>query len=169
MKIRELLIIAVSATTVLFLNGCAPATNPANNSSFVSEAAGGGMAEVELASLAINRSQNPEIKNFAKRMIEDHSKANDELKPIAASKSLILPKEVGARERALSDKLSKLSGAEFDKEYVKAMVEDHEQDVKAFQTQAQDGTDAEIKAFAARTLPVIREHLQMIQNIKAKM
>ena len=168
MKIRHLLIVA-SATTGLFLSGCAPATNPANTSSFVSEAAEGGMAEVQLAGLAIARSQNPEIKNFAQRMIDDHSKANDELRPIAASKSIILPKDLGANEKSLSDKLSKLSGAEFDKEYVKAMVEDHEKDVKAFQAQAQNGTDAEIKAFAAKTLPTLQEHLQMIQNIKAKM
>ena len=168
MRIRDLLIV-VFVTTGVFLSGCATATNPANTSSFVSEATQGGMAEVQLAGLAIARSQNPEIKNFAQRMIDDHSKANDELRPIAASKSIILPKEPGANEKALSDKLSKLSGAEFDKEYVKAMVEDHEKDVKAFQTQAQNGTDAEIKAFAAKTLPTLQEHLQMIQNIKAKM
>ncbi len=168
MKIRDLLI-ATFATTSLLLVGCAPATNPANTSSFVSEAAGGGMAEVQLAGMALNHTQNPDIKDFAKRMIEDHSKANDELKPIAASKSMIVPKELGANEKALSDRLSKLSGAEFDKEYVKAMVDDHEKDVKAFQAQAQNGTDAEIKAFAAKTLPILQEHLQMIQNIKAKM
>ena len=168
MKLKELLITA-TAMSALFLGGCATATSPASASSFVSEAGEGGMAEVQLASLAVTRSQNPDVKDFGKRMIDDHSKANDELKPIAASKSMTLPKEIGANEKALYDKLSKLSGAEFDKEYVKAMVEDHEKDVKTFQNQAQNGTDPEIKAFAAKTLPILQEHLQMIQNIKAKM
>jgi putative membrane protein len=168
MKIRDIFSTIVF-TTALFLAGCAPATNPSNTASFLNEAAAGGMAEVQLASLALTRTQNPEIRQFALQMVTDHSKANDELKPIAASKSVTLPKELGVQEKSLSDKLSKLSGAEFDKEYVKAMVEDHEKDVKVFQTQAQNGTDADVKAFAAKTLPTLQEHLQMIQSIKAKM
>ncbi|MEP6924616.1 MAG: DUF4142 domain-containing protein [Pyrinomonadaceae bacterium] len=168
MKTRNIMV-TIFSTTALFLASCAPATDPANTSSFLNEVAEGGMAEVQLASLALTRTQNPEVKEFAKRMIDDHTKATDELKPIAASKSITLPKEPGATEKSLSDKLSKLSGAEFDKEYVKAMVEDHEKDVKAFQTQAQNGTDTDVRAFAAKTLPTLQEHLQMIQNIKAKM
>lgn len=166
-KLTLLIVFAIGSA--LFAAGCAPATNPANTSEFVAEAAAGGMAEVQLASLALTRSQNPEVKEFAKRMIDDHSKANDELKPIAASKSILLPKDLSATEKSLSDKLSKLNGAEFDKEYVNARVADHEKDVKAFQTQAQTGTDTDVRAFAAKTLPTLQQHLQMIQAIKAKM
>lgn len=168
MKKLNLLITFVAAS-VLFAASCAPATNPANTSEFLNAAAMSGMIEVQLASLALTRTQNPEIREFALRMAADHSKANDELRPIAASKSVTLPKDLGATEKSLSDKLSKLSGAEFDKEYVKAMVEDHEKDVNAFQKQAQEGTDPEVKAFAAKTLPTLQQHFQTIQNIKSKM
>src|SRR4028119_1529905 len=102
-------------------------------------------------------------------MITDHGKASDELKPIAAKKSVTLPLQLNSTHKSLSDRLSKLSGAEFEREYVKAMVEDHEKDVKAFQTQAQAGTDADVKEFAVKTLPTLEHHLQMARDMQNKM
>ena len=127
------------------------------------------MAEIQLASLALTRAQNPEVRNFAQQMIVDHSKASDELKPIAAKKSLTLPLELNNAHRLLSAQLAKMSGAEFEREYVKAMVEDHEKDVQAFQAQAGAGTDAEVKEFAAKTLPTLQSHLQMVRDMQNKM
>jgi putative membrane protein len=135
----------------------------------MTEAAKGGMAEVELGKLAVGKAQNPEVKRFAQQMIADHTRANNELKTLAGKKSVTLPTDVGAEHKATMDKLSKLSGAEFDKEYVRAMVEDHEKDVKEFQTQSATSTDADVKAFAAKTLPTLQSHLTMIKGIQGKM
>jgi len=138
-------------------------------SGFMTEAAQGGMAEVELGRLAQKQAQNAEVKSFAQKMIQDHSNANTELKQLAAKKSVTLPTDVGAMHKATMDKLSKLSGAEFDKEYVNEMVKDHEKDVSLFKAQSESGTDADAKAFAAKTLPTLQMHLKMIQLMQGKM
>ncbi len=140
-----------------------------NSGSFTTNAAQGGMTEVKLGNLALAKAQSEDVKRFAQMMVADHAKANDDLKEVAAKKSVALPTDISDEQKSTMDKLSKLSGADFDKEYVKDMVEDHEKDVKEFQTQAQSGTDADVKAFAARTLPTLQEHLSMIKGIKDKM
>jgi putative membrane protein len=140
-----------------------------NSSSFTTNAAQGGMVEVRLGNLALAKAQSAEVKQFAEQMVADHTKANNELKEVAAKKSVALPTEVSDEQKSMLDKLSKLSGADFDKAYVKAMVEDHEKDVKEFQTQAQTGTDADVKAFATNTLPTLKAHLEMIKGIDGRM
>ena len=135
---------------------------------FMHEAAQGGMAEVEMGKLASQKAQNPEVKKFGQMMVTDHTKANEELKGIATKKSVPLPADIGTHKSSM-DKLSSLSGAEFDKAYVQMMVEDHEKDVAAFQRQADSGTDPEVKAFAAKTLPTLKKHLTAIQEISKKM
>lgn len=136
---------------------------------FMNKAAQGGMAEVELGRMASTKAQNAEVKQFGQQMTADHTRANNELKTLAAGKNVTLPTDVGAAHKATMDKLSKLSGAEFDKEYVKAMVADHEKDVAEFQKQADGGTNADIKAFAAKTLPTLKMHLDMIKGMQSKM
>jgi putative membrane protein len=137
--------------------------------SFWSTAADGGMAEVELGRLAVQKAQDPEVKKFAQMMVTDHTKANNELKAIAAKQKITLPAEIGPRNRSTIDELNKLSGADFDQEYVQAMVDDHEADVQLFEDQAEDETDAQAMAFAAKTLPVLRKHLEAIKAIQAKL
>lgn len=136
---------------------------------FMTEAAKGGMAEVELSRLATTKAQNAEVKKFAQKMIEDHTNANTELKQLASKKNVTLPSELDAAHKAVKDKLSGLSGAEFDKEYVNAMVTDHEKTVNLFKTQSDKGTDADAKAFASKTLPKLQGHLDMIKGIQGKM
>lgn len=136
---------------------------------FMTEAAQGGMAEVELGRLASTKAQNASVKQFGQQMMADHTRANNELKQLAEKKNVTLPTDVGTTHKATADKLSKLSGAEFDKEYVEEMVKDHEKDVKAFQTQADSATDADVKAFAVKTLPTLKMHLEMIKSIQSKM
>jgi len=136
---------------------------------FMTEAARGGMAEVELSRLATTKSQNAEVKKFANQMIQDHTNANTELKQLAGKKNVTLPTELDAAHKATKDKLSGLAGAEFDKEYVSAMVADHEKTVALFQSQASGGTDADAKAFAAKTLPKLQGHLDMIKAMQGKM
>jgi putative membrane protein len=136
---------------------------------FLTEAAQGGMAEVELGKLASTKATNPDVKKFAQQMITDHSKANNELKELAAKKNFSVPTELSPKHKSLMDKLNGLSGADFDKAYVDAMVDDHKEDVEAFKDQSEDGKDADVKAWAGKTLPTLQMHLDMIKGIQSKM
>ncbi len=133
------------------------------------EAGPGGLTEVELGRLAAQKGQSADVKKFGQRMVTDHSKANAELKKLAASKGITLPTEMNAEQMAEHAKLAKLSGAEFDREYMTLMVEDHDKDVAAFLDEAKDGSDPDIKSFAAKTLPTLQEHQRMAKEIKAKL
>ena len=136
---------------------------------FMNAAAPGGMAEVELGKMAASKAQNAEVKAFGQKMVEDHSKAGEELKQLAAQKKVMLPPDVLPAHKQLMEKLSKLSGAEFDKEYVAAMVEAHEKDVAAFENVSKTAADADVKAFATKTLPTLKMHLEMIKAMADKM
>lgn len=152
--------------------------NPANsvNSSntavvqdnFYTDAAQGGMAEVELSKLALQKSQNAEVKKFAQMMVSDHGKANDELKSLATKKNVKLPDSVSSSQKSTMEDLAKLSGADFDKKYVETMVNDHEKTVALFENNTTN-SDADIKAFATKTLPTLKSHLEMINSIQSKM
>jgi len=135
---------------------------------FAANAAQGGMTEVELGKLAIQRGTDPAVKEFGQRMIADHNRANNELKVVAAEKNIELPSDLNSSEKSTMEKLSKLSGAEFDKEYISDMVNDHEEDLEDFQTQANKGNDPEIKAFAAKALPTLQGHLQKARELAKK-
>jgi putative membrane protein len=136
---------------------------------FATEAAIGNMAEVELGRMAASKATNADVKKFGQRMVDDHGKALDELKSVAGKENIQLPTEVDAKHKAVSDRLSKLSGAEFDKAYVKEMVKDHDTDVKLFERESQHGTNAAIKDYAGKTLPTLQEHQRMIKEIDSKM
>jgi putative membrane protein len=147
-------------------------TNVASNTAVVqdnfwTDAAQGGMAEVELGKLALQKSQNAEVKKFAQMMVTDHTAANNELKALATKKNIVLPTDIGDHKSTVDD-LSKLSGAEFDKEYVEAMVDDHQEDVEFFEDKS-DNSDADIKAFTTKTLPTLKKHLEAIKAIQSKM
>jgi len=143
--------------------------SPTTPSGFMTEAAKGGMAEIELSKVAASKTKNPEIKQFAQQMIADHTRASNELKTLAGKKTVTLPTEMDAMHKDMADKMSKMAGADFDKEYVNAMVADHEKTVNLFKTQSESGTDADAKAFAAKTLPTLQSHLTMIKGIQGKM
>jgi len=136
---------------------------------FMNQAAPGGMAEVELGRLAASQGMSKEVKTFGQKMVEDHSKANQELMQVAQQKKVKLSTDLMPAHQETMEKLSKLRGAEFDRAYVRAMVEDHEKDVAAFDATAKNGVDADVKAFAAKTLPTLRMHLEMIREIQGKM
>lgn len=136
---------------------------------FAMAAAMGGTEEVEMGRLAAQKGASDEVRQFGQRMVDDHSKANQELMQIASSKSMTLPTALDPKHQADMQKLSALSGEAFDKAYVKMMVKDHKKDVGEFQKESTRGADADIKGFATRTLPTLQEHLQMIQRIDDKM
>jgi putative membrane protein len=129
------------------------------------EAAMGGMAEVELGRLATEKGVSDAVKQFGQRMVDDHSRANSELMQIAGGKGLTLPAGLDAKHQALMRKMSALSGAAFDSAYAKQMVKDHNQTISLFQREATRGTDADLKAFAQKTLPALQEHLSMARSL----
>lgn len=156
---------AVCALALALVLACSSAKDSAK---FAGAAAQGGMTEVELGRLALQHAADSSVREFGQRMVTDHTAANAELKLIAARKNIQLPTEVSSDQKSIIEKLSKLSGAEFDKEYMSDMVRDHDEDVKGFQTQGNEGTDPDIKAFAAKTLPILQGHLQMARDVAKK-
>ena len=137
------------------------------DTTFASKAAVGGMAEVALGKMAAAKGASKEVKDFGNMMVMDHGKANDELKAIAQKEKLTLPAVLDAEHQAKSDSLSKLSGKDFDKAYVQAMVEGHQKTLALMQTEANGGKDADLKGFASKTAPVVQHHLDEITKIQA--
>ena len=132
---------------------------------FAMTAAMDGMTEVELGRLAAERGASDGVKQFGQRMVDDHSKANDELKQWAATAGVMLPTALDAKHQAMVAKMSGLSGAAFDKAYAQAMVKDHTKAVQLFQREADRGMDAGLKTFASSKLPTLREHLEMARSL----
>jgi len=139
------------------------------DSKFVKEAAVGGMEEVSLGQLAAQKATDPDVKNFGQKMVDDHSKANDQLKQVASQKGITVPSALPASKQKEVDQLSKLSGAAFDKKYVSMMVKDHKKDVAEFKKESTKAKDSDVKSFASTTLPTLQDHLKMIEDISAKM
>jgi putative membrane protein len=137
---------------------------------FAMTAAAGGMAEVEMARLALTKASSDAVKQYAQKMIDDHTAANTELMGIASSKGITLPTAPDAKHRAMMAKMEKLSGEVFDREYVMmAGHKDHSKMEKLFRDESTRGRDADLKAFAAKTLPVVQEHLRMARELHDKM
>jgi putative membrane protein len=137
---------------------------------FVKEAAMGGMAEVELSKIG-QKSENPDVKSFADRMVRDHTAANAELTAAAVSTGLDaeMPKALDSQHERLRDKLQTLHGKAFDEQYIHAMVEDHNKAVKLFQQEERSGHSAQLKQFAQKTLPTIEEHQKMAVDLSHRL
>jgi putative membrane protein len=135
---------------------------------FMKEAAEGGMAEVELGQLAADKASSPDVKDFAQRMVKDHSQANDQLKQIATKKNVTLPTSPSAKDEMTKKKLSKMSGDGFDKAYMADMVKDHKKDIAAFEKESNSGQDPDVKQFATQTLPTLQDHLKQAQMATPK-
>ncbi|GAA4395214.1 hypothetical protein GCM10023187_01830 [Nibrella viscosa] len=137
-----------------------------NDADFAVKAASGGMMEVELGNLAQQKAQNARVKEFGRMMVEDHTKANNELKDLAARKNITLPTSMGEDHRKHVDELRSKSGADFDRAYMDLMVDDHDEDIDLFEKAANNAKDADVKAFAAKTLPTLRKHHEAAKSIK---
>ena len=136
---------------------------------FIKDAASAGMLEVQLGQLAHDKGNAQEVKEFGDRMIIDHTRWNDELKAIAAQKNLKLPAQVERKHRQILARLSKLSGDKFDRKYLQAMVKNHDKDVAQFKKAVKKVKDQELNAWAASTLPVIEQHLQLAKEATQKL
>jgi putative membrane protein len=133
---------------------------------FAVAAADGGMMEVELGKLAQTNASSAQVKQFAQMMIDDHSKANEELIALAQQKNITLPSSLSDKKRKKYDDFAEKKGEEFDKDYIDFMVDDHKDDIDKFEKQADKGNDADLKAWASGKLPTLRHHLEMAQQAK---
>ncbi|GAB3523258.1 DUF4142 domain-containing protein, partial [Emticicia fontis] len=137
-----------------------------DDAELVVDLAGGGMFEVELAKVAVKKATSSEVKKFAQMMIDDHSKANDELKTLASNKNIVLPTTLPDAHQKTLNEVSEKSGKDFDKKYMDEMVDDHKKDIDKFQKLADKGNDADLKAFASKTLPTLNHHKEEAERIE---
>ncbi len=138
---------------------------PTKDHNFMMKAAQGGMAEVELGQLAEQNAQSQQVKDFGQRMVNDHSKANDELKQLAAQQGVALPTSLDAKDQATKQRLSSLHGAAFDKAYMHDMVTDHKKDIAEFKHEASSGNDEAVRSWATKTLPTLESHLGEAEKV----
>jgi putative membrane protein len=137
--------------------------------SFLKDAAEGGNAEVEASKVAVSQSANADVKTFAQQMVDDHGKAGSELKTLADQKGVKVPDDPSTVKKAEIKMLSGRKGASFDQHYADSIgVKAHEDTVKLFQKEVDKGTDADVKAWAQKTLPALQHHLEMARQLKTK-
>jgi putative membrane protein len=136
-----------------------------DDAEFAVEAANGGMAEVALSKIAAEKATDPKVKAFAKQMVTDHSKANEELKTLATSKNITLPSAPNEEKQKAAADLGSKSGSDFDKAYISQMKKDHDQTVKLFEDAQKEVKDTELKAFIDKTLPVIKAHAEHVKTL----
>jgi len=132
---------------------------------FLKKVAQDGLFHVEAGKLAAQRGSSEGIKKFGQHAVEHHSQINDELMKLASTKGVTLPKKMGKTEQEKLNNLAKLSGPNFDKAYIEMEIKDHSKDLSAFQKEAKDGKDPDVKAWASKTVPTIEEHLKMARDI----
>ena len=173
--LRSLMICAVAAMLAIVFAPVVWADDAKMDSAdlkFIRAATEGGQMEVALGKLASEKGVSEDVKKFGQHMVDEHSKANEQLARLCTDKGVDLSADKEKMDKAIQkqvDKLSKLQGEEFDKEYVSEMVKDHEKDLKAFQKAAEDAKDSDLRAWAAKTVPMVQSHLDMIKEIQTKL
>jgi len=148
-----------------------PASNQANvtDRNFARAAAAAGLSEVDLGRLADQKGQSLEVRAFGQRMADDHAKANNQLKGLAAAASIPLPDAPSADDQAMRQRLDNIQGETFDLGYIRGQISAHQQAVQLFEYEIGSGQDSQLKSFAAGALPVLMQHLEMAQNIDAQL
>lgn len=158
----------MSATTTGSTGGTSSNMAPADKE-FVSKAGMGGLAEVQMGNVALQKAQHADVKAFAQRMVTDHGNANTELQTLATNKGLAVPAELDSDHKGAVDHLNGLSGAEFDKAYMQHMVEDHVKTVADFETASSSAGDGDVRGWATKTLPTLQDHLKQAREIAGKL
>jgi putative membrane protein len=154
-----------SSSTTSTQHSSKPATHVMTDAEFARSAAAANLAEVKLGNLAEQQGTTQTIKDFAKRMVSDHTQAEDNLKTAAATSNVNLPTTLDAKDQAVYDRLAKLTGEAFDRAYARDMVRDHRGDLIEFRHEANDGKDAALKTFASNTLPTLETHLKLAREM----
>lgn len=147
-------------------NGAISAEYIEPDSTFVIESASSGMMEVELGTMAQQKATNQRVKDFGAMMVKDHSAANEELKTLASQKNFTIPDAMLAKHKRHVDHLSSLSGAAFDRAYINAMVKAHKDDIDEFEDASKKTKDADLRAWAAKQLPILTMHRDSAQSIR---
>lgn len=148
------------------MNSNMGAAMSASDMEFATMAAQGGIAEVQMAQLAQQKATSKDVQKYAKQMIKDHTKANNNLMKIAAKKQMTLPTTPNAEQMQMMSQLQQASGAEFDRMYIQmAGIDSHQKMQGLFQSEISGGTDADLKSFASKTLPTVQKHLRMAQEM----
>ena len=132
------------------------------------KAGAAGKAEVALAQDALARSKNPDVKSFAQKLVDDHTKTNNELAQLASSKGVTIPGEPDESAKKMKEQLDTFRGANFDQGFVMQTIKDHQEAVAMFDSASKNVTDPDVKNFAARTLPSLQQHLAMAQDLETK-
>jgi putative membrane protein len=143
------------------------ATTGFSDETFIRNAAEGNMAEIKLGQLAEEKAQAPEVKNLAKRIVEDHTKALEEVKQTAQQESINMPTDVSHKDALVYDRLAKLSGPQFDKEYTAEMVKDHQKDISEYKRAETQVKNPASKEYAQHELPTLQQHLELAQHAQA--
>ncbi len=171
-----------AAFALLVLTGCAQTQRAADttiaaakaqvnptlsttDATFMTTAARGGLAEVQMGQLAQRNGRSAAVKQFGQQMVSQHGRSNQEMIALAQQKQITPPGTMGAEHQRIYDDLAKLRGSAFDRAYAEAMVRDHQEDLRLYQEEAANGTDPDVKAFAARHVPLLQEHLRMAQRL----
>ena len=156
----------VLAVSPLWAQRVVTEDSPTPEGAFILDAAKGGLAEIKMGKLAAEKASDPKVKGFGNRMVEDHQKANDELRQVANDRKVKWPDDLTDEQVATFKKLSQLSGPDFDRQYVQVMVEDHQKDVNEFRQEEKRVQDPQLKGFVSRTLPILQHHLEMAQDLQ---
>jgi putative membrane protein len=146
-----------------------PATQSADDSKFLQEAIRGNAAEVKMGELAKERAQNKAVRDYGQMLIDDHSKANEKAMGIARQMNVTAANEPSAKQKQEHDAMAKLTGSEFDTTFMSHMVQDHQEDIAKYTTQAQSGDSSKATSYAKDALPTLREHLSKAQSIESKL
>jgi putative membrane protein len=165
-------IAVASIVVLLFGSGPAAAQNAQlsqQDKEFMKKAAMGGKMEIQLGEMAAEKGASEDVTSFGQRMVRDHSEANQKLKTIAQETGVSLPEELDDKHRKTVEKLSGLSGKEFDREYMSAMVKDHDKTIDLFEKQAQQGQHPEVQQFAANTVDTLEEHKRLAKDINQQL
>jgi putative membrane protein len=168
---KALTIISIVAAALVALTGPAAAQVQLvsdQDREFVNKAATGNLAEVELGRVAAQRAARPSVRSFGERMVTDHGRSNADLASLARSKGIEAPTALEPSQQAVRDRLSALNGNDFDRAYMSEMVRDHTEDIALFERAAETSTDPELKAWAAQSLPMLREHLALARQVNSE-
>jgi putative membrane protein len=141
-----------------------PAGGTPGDKAFAEKASMGSQMEIEAGKIALQKSSDEKVKAFAQQLINDHSKASDDLKSAAAEEGITLPSQLDAKHQGMLDKLNGLSGAQFDAAFKAQMIEDHKKDIAMFEKEAASGQSA-VDKFASATLPTLKQHLKMAEEL----
>lgn len=169
MKVLKFLSLATIATTLLVSNSAKANSTPEE---FVQKASMGNLFETESSKLVDERSQDANVKQFANRMINDHTSVGSELEAVVASSNLdvsLVAKSLDKKHKNLFTKLQKVSAKDFDKKYIDAQIDAHKDAVKLFKDYAKDGTNSDLKSFAGKNLPTLEDHYKQVKDLKASM